>query len=264
MKTIILCGGRGLRLGEHGVALPKALLDIGGRPVLWHLMKLYAHHGLGDFVLCLGWLGEAIRRYFLENQWLHADFTLEMQAGGDFQLHKHQQLPENWRITFADTGAETNTGGRILRVRHYADMDETFCVTYGDGLADVNLRELLAFHQAHGRLATLTAVNPHSQFGLLQLSQHGMVLEFQEKPRTDQWINGGFFVFNRRVFDYLDDDCVLEREPLERLAAEGQLMAWQHRGFWKCLDTYKDHLEFNQMWDTGAPGWRVWNERTDA
>lgn len=258
MKTVILCGGRGTRLGEHGVAVPKALVEIGDRPVLWHLLKLYAHYGLTDFVLCLGYLGEAIKRYFLEQHWLHADFTLTMNDAGDSVLHRHHSRSENWRITFAETGLDTNTGGRLKSVQSYIGADEEFCVTYGDGLADINLRELLAFHHAHGKLATLTAVNPRSQFGLLQLDAAGTVTEFHEKPVIEQWINGGFFIFHRNVFDYLTDDAILEREPLERLADEGQLMAYRHRGFWKCLDTYKDHLEFNQMWDAGAALWKVW------
>lgn len=258
MKTVILCGGRGLRLGEHGTALPKALIEIGGRPVLWHLLKLYSHHGLNDFVLCLGWLGDAIKRYFLEHHWLYTDFTLEMKPESDYTLHKHQTSREAWRITFADTGLDTNTGGRVKRIAAHLGEDEEFCVTYGDGLSDLSLRELMAFHRAHGKLATLTAVNPRSQFGLLKLDAAGAVTEFQEKPLLEQWINGGFFIFNRRVLDYLTDNSVLEREPLEQLAREGQLMAYRHAGFWKCLDTYKDHLEFNQMWDAGQAGWKVW------
>jgi glucose-1-phosphate cytidylyltransferase len=258
MKTVILCGGRGLRLGEHGAALPKALIEIGGRPVLWHLLKLYSHHGLNDFVLCLGYLGDAIKRYFLEHQWLYADFTLEMKPESDYLLHKHQANSEMWQITCAETGLDTNTGGRLKRVQSYIGDDEEFCVTYGDGLSDLNLRELIAFHRAHGRLATLAAVNPRSQFGLLKLDEFGTVIEFQEKPVVEQWINGGFFVFNRGVFDYLENDSVLERQPLERLARERQLIAYRHAGFWKCLDTYKDHLEFNQMWDEGRAAWKVW------
>lgn len=262
MKTVILCGGRGLRLGEHGAALPKALIEIGGRPVLWHLLKLYSQHGLNDFVLCLGYLGEAIKRYFLEHHWLDADFTLEMKPESDYALHKHQtsiaEPGEDWRVTFAETGLETNTGGRIRQIQKYLGDDEEFCVTYGDGLADINLQSLIAFHRSHGRLATLTAVNPRSQFGLLKLDADNAVTEFQEKPLVEQWINGGFFVFNRRIFDYLQDDSILEREPLELLAREQQLIAYKHAGFWKCLDTYKDHLEFNQMWDAGEAAWKIW------
>jgi glucose-1-phosphate cytidylyltransferase len=257
MKTVILCGGRGTRLGEHGVSVPKALIEIGGRPILWHLLKLYAHHGLNDFVLCLGHLGDSIKRYFLEHHWLYADFTLEMSRAGDYHLRKHLAEGEDWRLTFAETGTETNTGGRLKRVAPYIP-DDDFCVTYGDGLSDIDLRALIDFHRAHGRIATLTAVNPRSSFGLLSLEEDGVVTEFREKPAMREWINGGFFVFNRRIFDYLEDDSVLEREPLERLARERELIARRHTGFWKCLDTYKDNLEFNQLWDAGRAAWKVW------
>lgn len=260
MKTVILCGGRGTRLGEHGVNIPKALIEIGGKPILWHLLKLYSQAGLNDFILCLGYLGDAIKRYFLEQQWLANDFTLQMKSSGEYELHNHRGTHENWRITFVDTGLETNTGGRIKRVQEFIGADETFCATYGDGLADVDLQALLAYHQAHGKLATLTAVNPRSQFGLLKLDADNAVVEFQEKPLLTEWINGGFFVFNAQVFDYLHDDSVLEREPFEQLARDGQIMAYQHHGFWKCLDTYKDHLEFNQLWDEGKAAWKLWAE----
>jgi glucose-1-phosphate cytidylyltransferase len=260
LKTVILCGGRGTRLGEHGLNIPKALIEIGGKPVLWHLLKLYANAGLNDFVLCLGYLGEAIKRYFLEQQWLDNDFTLQMKASGEYELHNHRVSRENWRITFVDTGLETNTGGRIKCIQDYLGDDETFCATYGDGLADVDLQALLSFHQAHGKLATLTAVNPRSQFGLLKLNDENAVVEFQEKPLLQDWINGGFFVFNRGVFEYLQDDSILEREPFEQLARDGQIMAYKHHGFWKCLDTYKDHLEFNQLWEEGNAEWKLWRD----
>ena len=234
MKTVILCGGRGTRLGEHGVSVPKALIEIGGKPIIWHLMKLYSSYGLNDFVLCLGYLGDSIRKYFSEN-------------GQD-----------DWKVTLADTGEDTNTGGRIRRVRELLDGDENFSVTYGDGLANVNLSTLIAFHREHGRLATLTAVHPRSNFGLIKLDNAGAVTAFQEKPVISDWVNGGFFVFNRGVLDYLEDNSVLEREPLERLARERQLIAYQHDGFWKCMDTFKDNLEFNQIWDSGSADWKVW------
>lgn len=256
MKTVILCGGRGTRLGEHGQSVPKALVEIGGRPLLWHLLKLYATHGLNDFVLCLGHLGAEIKRYFLEHHWLHADFTLEMGRAGDYQLRRHGAGGEDWRITFAETGPETSTGGRLKRAARYLEGEEVFCVTYGDGLADVDLGALIRFHDAHGRVGTLTAVRPRTSFGVLRLDGAGAVTEFQEKPVMGEWINGGFFVFRRGILDYLGEDSVLEREPLERLAAERQLMAYRHEGFWKCLDTYKDHVEFNRMWEAGEAPWR--------
>ncbi len=262
MKTVILCGGRGTRLGEHGAQVPKALIEIGGRPLLWHLLKLYAAHGLNDFVLCLGYLGDSIKRYFVERHWLDHDFTLELGATGEAQLVKnergHERSQDDWRIAFVDTGQDTNTGGRIKRIQNYIGDDETFCVTYGDGLASVDLPALLAFHRAHGKLATLTAVHPRSSFGILKLGEQNAVTEFEEKPVLREWINGGFFVFKRGIFDYLDDDSVLEREPLERLARAGELIAYPHTGFWKCLDTYKDNVEFNQLWDEGQAEWKVW------
>lgn len=258
MKTVILCGGRGTRLGEHGATVPKALIEIGGRPVLWHLLKIYASQGFNDFTLCLGYLGDAIKRYFLEHHWLYSDFTLEMSKTGNYQLHKYEVFREDWRITFAETGLETNTGGRLKRVEKYIGDDQTFCVTYGDGLADLDLQRLVDFHRDHGKIATLTAVHPQSSFGLLKLNDQGAVTEFEEKPMIKDWINGGFFVFNRTVFDLLTDDCVLEREPLERLSQAGELMAYRHQGFWKCMDTYKDNIEFNQLWEAGQAGWKIW------
>lgn len=258
MKTVILCGGRGTRLGEHGKSLPKALIEIGGRPIIWHLLKLYSHYGYKDFILCLGYLGDEIKRYFLEHHWLDNDFTLQMNSGGDYQLEKHQTGTDDWRITFVDTGVDTNTGGRIKQIEKYIGNDETFCATYGDGLSDLNLHDLVDFHQKQNYLATLTAVHPLSNFGIMKLDNDDSVVEFQEKPRMEEWINGGFFVFNRKVFEYLEESSVLEREPLERLANERQLIAYKHTGFWKCMDTYKDNMEFNQLWDSEKAAWKVW------
>ena len=233
MKTVILCGGRGMRLGEHGINVPKALIEIGGKPLLWHLLTYYSHFGLNDFVLCLGYLGAEIQNYF--------------------EAH-----PENWNLTFADTGLDTNTGGRLKLIKNYLGEDEDFCVTYGDGLANVDLPALLQFHRSHQKIATLTAVNPRSQFGVLKLDDENSVTEFQEKPLLKEWINGGFFVFHRRIFDYLNDDSILEREPFEQLATQREVMAFKHSGFWKCLDTYKDNLEFNQLWDDNEAVWKLW------
>lgn len=233
MKTIILCGGRGTRLGEHGESVPKALINIGGKPIIWHLLKIYSHHGINDFILCLGFLGDKIKQYLTENK-------------GD------------WRINFAETGLDTNTGGRIKRIEKHLAGEENFCVTYGDGLADVDIRKLIEYHRSHGKIATLTTVHPFSNFGLVKLDEENAVTKFQEKPRLKEWINGGYFVFNRRIFDYLDENCVLEREPLENLAQERELFAFQHKGFWKCMDTFKDNLEFNQLWKAGNANWKVW------
>jgi glucose-1-phosphate cytidylyltransferase len=256
MKTVILCGGRGTRLGSHGTSVPKALIEIGEKPVIWHLLKIYSHYGHDDFILCLGFLGDKIKRFFVEQNWLNTDFTLEKDS--NLHLLKTRETLENWRLTFADTGLETNTGGRLKRIEKYLDGEEMFFVTYGDGLANVNLEKLVEFHKSHGRIATLTAVHPHSNFGIMKLDDANFVTEFQEKPVMREWINGGFFVFNRRIFEYLDDNSILEREPLERLAREKQLVAFPHAGFWKCVDTFKDNLEFNQLWETGKADWKIW------
>jgi glucose-1-phosphate cytidylyltransferase len=257
MKTVILCGGRGTRLGEHGVSVPKALIDIGGQPVLWHIINLYAHFGLGKFILGLGHLGEEIKRYFTEHHATYRDFKLEMSAGDAHPPGSSTGKRER-SIAFVDTGLTTNTGGRIKRVEAFLADDENFCVTYGDGLADIDLRALINFHQEHGRIATLTAVHPQSNFGLLKIDSAGAITEFQEKPPMKEWSNGGFFVFRRRIFDYLNDNSVLESETFECLANERQLMAYFHTGFWKCMDTYKDNVEFNQLWETGQTPWKVW------
>lgn len=235
MKTVILCGGRGTRLGTDGATVPKALIEIGGRPIIWHLLKFYSEQGFNDFILCLGYLGDEIKNYLLEN---------------------HRE--ENFNITFVDTGLDTNTGGRIKLIENFIGEDETFFVTYGDGLSDLNLKELLSFHQAHKRTATLTAVHPLSNFGIIKLDERNAVTEFHEKPKLKEWVNGGFFVFNRNVFEYLDKNSVLEREPLEKLSKENQLIAYKHEGFWKCMDTYKDNLEFNQLWENEEAAWKIW------
>ena len=232
MKAVILCGGRGTRLGEHGRSVPKALIHIGGKPIIWHLMRIFSHYGINDFVLCLGYLGDEIRGYF-------------------------ENSACDWRIEFADTGLDTNTGGRLKRVEPYLHGEDIFCVTYGDGLADVNIDKLIAFHRSHGKIATVTAVHPYSNFGLIDLDEDGSVLRFREKPLLNEWINGGFFVFDRRIFTYLDDDCTLERQPFEALSKNGEMMAYRHDGFWKCMDTFKDSLEFEQLWKDGA-SWKVW------
>ncbi len=243
VKTVILCGGRGTRLGEHGRAVPKALIEIGGQPILWHLLKIYLSHGLDDFVLCLGHLGDSIKEHFLKSA--NDDGRIDLGDG------------DVCTIEFVDTGPDTNTGGRVKLIEKLIDTD-TFCVTYGDGLADIDIGKLLEFHASHGKLATLTAVHPHSNFGIMKVDERNdAVVEFQEKPRLKEWINGGFFVFDRKVFDYIDDDVILEREPLEKLAATRELIAYKHLGFWKCMDTLKDNMEFNEIWNSSAD-WKVW------
>jgi glucose-1-phosphate cytidylyltransferase len=233
--VVILCGGRGTRLREHAEAIPKPLVEIGGRPILWHVIRIYAEQGFRRFVLCLGYRGEMI-----------AEFA---RADG---------LPAGLEIECVDTGEETPTGGRIARV---ADRlgGATFCATYADGVADIDLRGQLAFHRGHGALATLTVVRPELQFGVARLDGDGRVAGFEEKPRFQGWINGGFFCFERGVLDYLGEESVLEREPFERLAADGQLRAYRHSGFWDCMDTYKDAVLLNDLWAEGRAPWKLWS-----
>jgi len=258
MQAVILCGGLGTRLREETEYRPKPLVDIGGRPMLWHIMKIYAAAGVTEFVLCLGYKGEQIKEYFLNYEALHNDFTIALGARHAPVLHSDHQ-EQGWRITLADTGLHTMTGGRIKRASRYLTGD-TFMVTYGDGVADIDVRALLAFHRQRGTLATVTGVHPNSRFGEL-ITDGDQVVQFSEKPRTHQgFINGGFFVFERGALDYLDDDasCVLERDPLERLAADGQLSVFRHHGFWQCMDTYREQQYLAQLWESGRAPWKLW------
>lgn len=257
MKVVVLCGGLGARLREETEFRPKPLVEIGGRPILWHIMKLYAHAGFREFVLCLGYRGNMIKDYFLNYEAMNNDFTicLGQQSRIEFEdVHNEQ----DFIVTLADTGMATMTGGRLKRVRRYID-DETFMMTYGDGVSDLNIRCLLEFHKSHGRLATVTAVTPTSRYGIIETSTKGRVLQFLEKPKTTGFASAGFFVFERGVFDYLDgDECILEREPMERLAADGELMAFQHEGFFYAMDTYREYEYLNQVWANGQAPWKVW------
>jgi len=257
MKVVILCGGRGMRLQEETEFRPKPLIPIGGRPILWHIMKTYSHYGFREFILCLGYRGEMIKDYFLNYEAMSSDFTIRLGHQHSLSydnLHKEQDFV----ITLTETGLETMTGGRLKRVEKYADGD-AFMVTYGDGVADIDIRALVEYHQQHGRLATVTAVHPPSRFGILTLNDNSKVLSFAEKPQMGEWINAGFFVFNRKVFDYLEgDDCILERGPLERLAREGELMAYKHDGFFYAMDTYRDYKLLNELWDKGQTPWEKW------
>jgi glucose-1-phosphate cytidylyltransferase len=257
VKVIVLCGGQGTRLREETEYRPKPLVEVGGRPILWHIMKLFAHHGHRSFVLGLGYRSHMIKEYFLNYEALTNDFTISL--GRPHAVHYHDAHQEqNFTVTLADTGLNTMTGGRVKRVQKYIKGD-TFMVTYGDGVGDVDVGALLEFHRGHGKLATVTTVHPQSRFGVLNIADNGSVKCFAEKPRLDGWSSAGFFVFERRVFDYLDgDDCVLERELLERLAAEGELMAYRHEGFFFAMDTYREYLALNELWDSGRAPWKVW------
>jgi glucose-1-phosphate cytidylyltransferase len=260
MKVAILCGGKGTRLQEKTESIPKPLIEIGGRPILWHIMKIYAHYGFNDFVLLLGYKGEKIKEYFMDGDlWRRHNFTLATAPGCHPHIEYLQQEAEDWRITFVDTGLETNTGGRIKRAEPYLD-DDTFMVTYGDGVADIDLQELLCAHERHRRIATVTAVTPVCQFGIMQIDTSGVVREFREKPRMTDWVNGGFFVFNREVFRYLESDSILEREPLQRLAKDGEIVAYQHCGFWLCMDTYKDAVALDNLWNSKRAEWKLWSD----
>jgi len=256
VKVVILAGGLGTRLSEETVVRPKPMIEIGGKPILWHILKIYSAYGLNDFIICLGYKGYVIKEYFA-NYFLHmSDVTFDMPAN---RMEVHQHSVEPWKVTRVDTGENSMTGGRLKRVKPYLDSD-TFCMTYGDGVSDVNISELVAFHQTHGKLATVTAVQPPGRFGALNLSEENLVRSFKEKPHGDGgWINGGFFVLSRRVLDYIPgDDTVWERSPLETLAREGNLSAFEHRGFWHALDTLRDKNYLEHAWGSDQAPWKVW------
>jgi len=255
MKVVLLCGGQGTRLREATESRPKPMVEIGGRPVLWHIMKLYAWHGFNDFVLCLGYRGDVIREYFLNYRAMNTDCTVQL-GQPKVEFHGgHEE--ENFSVTLAETGEASMTGGRLKRVAKYLD-DDHFMLTYGDGIADVDIRRLTEFHKSHGRLATMTTVRATSRFGVVNIANGGRVDAFAEKPKSDGWINAGYFVFHRRVLDYVGgDETILEREPLERLAAEGELMAFRHEGFFQAMDTFREYQQLNEMWSSGEAPWKA-------
>ena len=255
MKAVILAGGMGTRISEETAVRPKPMVEIGGKPVLWHIMKNYSAHGIHDFVICCGYKGYVIKEYFA-NYFLHmSNVTFDMKNN---KMEVHQQSAEPWRVTLVDTGEDTMTGGRIKRVAQYVD-NEDFCCTYGDGIGDVNITALIAFHKQHGKLATLTATQPPGRFGALELSGND-ILNFQEKPQGDgSWINGGFFVLSPQVLNYIKDDQTLwEREPMDRLAHEGQMAAFFHSGFWQPMDTLRDKNYLEELWASGKAPWKTW------
>ena len=258
MKVVILCGGLGTRLRGETEFRPKPMVEIGERPILWHIMKIYAHHGFREFVLCLGYKGEQIKQYFLNYEAMTRDVTIRLGATPQVVLHGAPAEP--WTVTLVDTGAGAMTGARVKRAERYVD-GETFMLTYGDGVADIDLGKLVAFHRGHGRVGTVTGVRPPSRFGEL-VASGTRVAEFSEKPSISAgYINGGFFVFNRRMFEYLsaDDGCVLERDPLERLAKDGQLEMYPHEGYWQCMDTPRDLQHLTEAWERTRPPWKVWD-----
>jgi glucose-1-phosphate cytidylyltransferase len=257
VKVVVLCGGLGTRLREETEYRPKPMVEVGGRPILWHIMKSYAHNGFTDFVLCLGYRGNMIKEYFLNYEAMNNDFTIGLGQQSQIRYNAvHEE--QGFQVTLADTGLNTMTGGRLKRIQKYIDGD-TFMLTYGDGLADINMLELLEFHKSHGKLATVTAVLPPSRYGILQIEKAGKVDKFLEKPRTESFASAGFFVLERGVFDYLGgDDCIFEQEPLGRLSADGQLMAYQHDGFFYSMDTYREYQYLNDLWAKQEAPWKVW------
>jgi glucose-1-phosphate cytidylyltransferase len=257
MKAVILAGGLGTRISEETAARPKPMIEIGGKPILWHILKTYSHHGITDFVICCGYKGYVIKEYFA-NYFLHmSDVTFDLSKNS---MEVHQHSAEPWKVTLVDTGDETMTGGRLKRIYEYVKDDDAFCLTYGDGVSDVDITKLVAFHKAQNVKATLTAAIPPARFGVLDL-QGKKVNNFREKPQGDgSMINGGFFVLSPKVINYIKEDkTIWEREPLERLAAEGQLAAFHHGGFWQPMDTLRDKNHLELLWQSGQAPWKVWS-----
>lgn len=256
MKAVILAGGLGTRISEETQVKPKPMIEVGGRPILWHIMKLYSQHGISDFIVCCGYKGYLIKEYFA-NYFLHmSDVTFDMTNN---EMQVHRRAAEPWRVTLVDTGENTMTGGRIKRIAPYLDEDPTFCLTYGDGVSDVDISELIRFHDAQNKKATLTAVLPPGRFGSLEIDGSA-IRSFREKPEGDgAYINGGFFVLSRDVIDYIEGDSTIwERDPLERIAADGQLSAYKHQGFWQAMDTLRDRNYLENLWATGNAPWKTW------
>jgi glucose-1-phosphate cytidylyltransferase len=263
MKVVILCGGQGTRLREETEFRPKPLVEIAGRPILWHIMRIYAYYGYKEFILCLGYKGWLIKEYFLNYKAYNNDFTLQLGFDRAIEYHTAENgrngHAEDWRITFADTGLNTMTGGRVKQIARHIQDDE-FLLTYGDGVADINIADLVKFHRSHGKIGTVTAVSTPGRFGELGVTSSLEVQRFSEKPSGASNISGGFFVFNRNFFDYLPDDAtsVMEKGPLEQLSSDGQLMAYRHTGFWQAMDTYREFEYLNDLWKKGEAPWKAW------
>lgn len=259
MKAVLLAGGFGTRISEESQFKPKPMIEIGGMPILWHIMKQYSHYGVNDFIICAGYKQHAIKEWFAD-YFLHtSDITFDFTR--DDKIIVHNKRAEKWKVTVIDTGLKTMTGGRIKRIAPYLD-DEPFCLTYGDGVSDINISDLIMFHKCHGRLATMSAVKPESRFGTIDLEQNGKVNAFREKSAADAgYINAGFMVLEKKVLDYIEGDFVsFEREPMEKLAANGELMCYRHDGFWQCMDTLRDKNRLEELWETGKAPWKVWTD----
>lgn len=258
MKVVVLCGGYGTRIREETEHRPKPMIEVGERPILWHIMKTFAHYDHKDFVLCLGYKGEVIRDYFLNYEVMNNDLTIRLGRDASIAYHGQHDAPD-YSVTLVNTGLQNMTGSRVKQVERFID-DDLFMVTYGDGLIDVDINDLVAFHRSHGKLATVTTVRPTQRFGTVRLKADGLVEQFAEKPQMTDWVSAGYFVFNRDVLEYIDADpsCVLEREPMEHLARDGQLVAYQHDGFFYAMDTYREFLYLNDVWASGKAPWKVW------
>ncbi|WP_026881238.1 glucose-1-phosphate cytidylyltransferase [Clostridium akagii] len=255
MKAVILCGGKGTRMREETEYRPKPLVEIGGKPILWHIMKIYSQYGINEFILCVGYKGDMIKQYFMDMYWRNNDFTLDIN--GDEKVTFHTKENENWKVTIVDTGLETMTGGRLKKIEKYIN-DEDFLMTYGDGVSDVNIKESIEFHRIKGKLATITGVHPMSPFGLLEVD-NGIVKAFKEKPKLKDLINGGYMILNRKVFSYLgEEDCMFEEKPLSKLVGDLELAVYEHNGFWTAIDTFKDIEKINKMWKSGDRPWVGW------
>jgi glucose-1-phosphate cytidylyltransferase len=257
MKAVILAGGLGTRISEETVIKPKPMIEIGGKPILWHIMKIYSFHGINDFIICCGYKGYVIKEYFA-NYFLHqSDITFDMSKN---EMKIHQERVEPWKVTLIDTGEQTMTGGRIKRIKDYLDNGEDFCLTYGDGLANIDITKLIAFHKNHDKLATLSAIYPPGRFGALDITEN-QVTSFSEKPRGDgALINGGFFVLNSKALDYIqDDNTIWEQEPLKKLATDGELMSFKHEDFWQPMDTLRDRHYLEELWESEKAPWKLWS-----
>jgi glucose-1-phosphate cytidylyltransferase len=257
MKTILLAGGLGTRLSEETSIKPKPMVEIGGMPILWHIMKSYASYGFDDFVVALGYKGDIIKDFFLNYKLHKSDMIMNLKSG---KVNFENDMSEDWTVGMHETGPNSMTGGRLFNLKKLFKPGDTFMLTYGDGVADVDITKLLAFHKAHGKIATLTAVRPPARFGSIMMEDDGRILEFKEKPQVAEgWINGGFFVFDYKVFDYLtDQSTILEREPLENLTKDNELLAYRHYGFWHCMDTIRDRDNLNEIWASGKAPWKKW------
>lgn len=257
MKVVILCGGKGTRLREETEYRPKPMVRIGGRPIIWHIMKIYASHGFDEFVLCLGYKQRHLREYFLNYHTMNSDVTVSLGDSGRVTLHKEHMEP--WDVTLADTGQETPKGTRIKQVAPYLE-GERFMVTYGDGVGDIDISALVEHHEGGDQLATFTGVHPISRFATVDTDDEGRVRRWEEKRSLEDYINAGFFVFEPEVLDYIQGEVELEHEPMEKLTREGEVSMYRHEGFWHCMDTYRDYLDLNELWDSGDPPWKVWDD----